>query len=69
MKPSATAKKPVKNLDTGEVFESACLASEHIKRHKSIVWTAIKKGCKAGGYRWAYCDENGNVINKKEKKL
>ena len=58
------------NLDTGEIFTSAQKASFAIKLNKDAVGGLLRSNGKektAGGYRWAYCDENGNVIDKKKK--
>ena len=64
MKKSQSAKKTVLNVDTGEVFKSVTAAKI---AYGSNVTSALRKRQKtAGGYRWAYCDENGNIL--KEKK-
>jgi len=54
----------VVNLDTMEVFNSAAEVAKSlgIPSFKSNLCRAIKNNTKAGGYRWAYCDEDGNVI-------
>lgn len=44
---------PVINLDTGEIFSSGTEASRAIGLHKDTVMMAIRKGYKAGGYKWA----------------
>lgn len=47
--------KPVINLDTGEVFESAILASRSIGLNKCSVGCCVAGYKKtAGGYHWAY---------------
>lgn len=59
MEKSKTAKRKVKNLDTGEIFESITAAGSG---NAAGIRRAIKDNIKCGGYRWAYCDENGNII-------
>lgn len=46
--------KPVKCLDTGEVFVSATEAARQKKCNQSNITRAILRGGKAGGLRWAY---------------
>jgi superfamily II DNA or RNA helicase len=59
--------KWTKNLDTGRVFPSSASAAKSINKHRGYIAHAILKGYKCGGYRWAYCDENGKVIKNKKK--
>ncbi len=47
-------KKPVKRLDTGEVYPSAQEASLAVGLNRSAVGKAIKQGIKAGGVYWNY---------------
>ena len=49
-------KKPVVNLNTGEVFESCSAAKRSIGLNTNIQ-QAINKHCKAGGYYWAYKED------------
>jgi hypothetical protein len=54
--------KPVKNLNTGEIFTSSTRASHSINAPSSAVSQGIRRGNRVGGYHWAYCDENGNIL-------
>ena len=58
--------KKVKNLDTNVIFNSIKEASASLGGNIGITNVCAGRSKTAGGYRWAYCDENGNVI-KKEK--
>ncbi|WP_277030253.1 NUMOD4 domain-containing protein [Turicimonas muris] len=51
---NCTSKKPVRNADTGEVFESAKAAGVSINRKGSVVTSAIRRKGTSGGYRWEY---------------
>tara|TARA_R110000868_G_scaffold66014_14_gene197082 strand:- start:12804 stop:14897 length:2094 start_codon:yes stop_codon:yes gene_type:complete len=51
--------KSVKNLTTGQIYGSATMANKELKCN---VHAAIRKNKTAGGYRWAYCDDEGNVV-------
>lgn len=57
-------RRKVMNLDTKEVYESGSGACTKLGLSKGMIKSAIADGHKAGGYRWAYCDENGNVEEK-----
>lgn len=57
-----TSFKKTKNLDTNEIFNSSSLAAKSLGFNQSAISNAISQKCKAGGYNWAYCDENGKVI-------
>lgn len=46
--------KKVRCIETGQVFDSAGIASKAIGKERSAVRRAIKDGHKAGGYRWEY---------------
>lgn len=51
----ASKKTPVKNLDTGEVFESINAAARQTGLHAYTICAACKgKQKTSGGYRWAY---------------
>lgn len=63
MKSPVTSKKRVKNLDTGEIFESARQASLKMGLSHNAVNRAIKKGAMAGGCYWIYCNEGGGEID------
>lgn len=54
---------PVKNLNTGEVFGSSAEAAKTIGLTPKTVGRSIQKRHKCKGYHWAYCDENGNIID------
>lgn len=56
--------KRIINLDTLKVFNSASEASRSldIPYLADTIGYAIRRKGTAGGYRWAYCDEDGNVI-------
>lgn len=55
--------KYIKNLDTNRVFKSQVIAAKVYNINNPWgIGCSIKKGLKTGGYRWAYCDENGKVI-------
>lgn len=60
--------KPVINLDTGKIYSTSAEARRDIKREG----IAIKRCCsgkafEAGGYRWAWVDENNNPIEVKRR--
>lgn len=56
-------KKKIKNLDTDEIFNTAVEAELMYKLYRGAIGSVISDKQKtAGGYRWAYCDEKGNVI-------
>lgn len=61
-------RKYVKNTDTGKVFETMSAAARSVKVDSGSMTYACKLGKLAGGYHWAYCDENGKVIKNKGKK-
>lgn len=46
----------VKNIDTKEIFDSLITASEKYKTGKSNIISAIIRGHKCAGFRWAYVD-------------
>jgi hypothetical protein len=53
---NAKARK-VKNLDTGETFDSISLAcAKYAIDHSNIVMACKSQRRKAGGYAWAYVD-------------
>ena len=58
--------KKVINLDTKEIFSSARRASLKLGLSKGAVNSAIRRNKKCKGYRWAYCDDQGNVLDNKE---
>ncbi len=53
-------KKRIVNLDTGLIYESQAYVYKNLKIK---LYLKNKKFLKSGGYRWAYCDENGNIID------
>lgn len=59
MEPSKSGRKLVINLDTNRIFKSI---SEAKKLGFTNVSNALKNRTKCGGYRWAYCDEKGNIL-------
>jgi hypothetical protein len=54
--------KKVKNLNTGEIFKSGTAAAKKYDLKTDSIYTSVRMGYKAGGYHWAYCDEDGNII-------
>lgn len=46
--------KPVRNMDTGEIFSSVRLAARAMKLNNGAIFSAVHNGHRAGGYRWAY---------------
>ncbi len=53
-------RKSIVNIDTGEMFLSLAEAKS---TYKGAISKALKNpNILAGGYRWAYCDEKGNII-------
>lgn len=62
---SLSGKKCILNIDTGEMFYGIKEANESIgimKYDLSIIYTIKGYQKTARGYRWAYCDEKGNII-------
>lgn len=58
-----TEARKVKNLTTKKVYDSISDAARYNEiSSPSLIRQAIYKNCKSGGCRWAYCDEDGNVI-------
>lgn len=56
--------KKVICLDTKVIYKCANTASDKTKINCSNIRSACNGNAKtAGGYRWAYCDEEGNVID------
>lgn len=58
-----TTSKSIKNLDTGDIYKSVKLGAKQIKRSSSSLYEAVKHKTKCEGYHWAYCDENGNILD------
>lgn len=54
---SENIKKPVVNIETGEVFETQSTAAKSINRNRSAISNAVKSGCTAGGYHWRRATE------------
>jgi hypothetical protein len=54
--------KCIKNIDTNMNYPSITEAANSINLSSSSIIGSIKRMGTAGGYRWAYCDENGNII-------
>jgi hypothetical protein len=52
------------------VLEAVISAANSIGQESNSNLTATCKGRQktAGGYRWAYCDENGNILDKSGRK-
>jgi len=47
--------KPVRNIDTGEIFESAAAAATALgMKHRNSIINAIAKKGKSSGFRWEY---------------
>ena len=63
--PSKKIRKWVLCLETKNKYQGMTIAANAVglKTGGSIRW-AIKNKATAGGYHWAYCDENGNIIKK-----
>lgn len=53
--------RKVINIDTGEIFDSAQLASLFYTQSKSSVSNAIRRNARCGGFHWAYYDENNHL--------
>jgi hypothetical protein len=60
--PRGHRRKTCKNIETGEKFTSAREASLKMGYNKGKISNSIKSGTTCGGYHWAYCDEDGNII-------
>lgn len=60
--------KKVINLDLNKIFISAREGSKEMGLALGAVSEAILSKGKAGGYNWAYCDDEGNVIETKKTK-
>lgn len=60
--PSHRQKKSVINLGTGSKYATVSEAAKHLSYDRKNLTIALKTGRKAYGYRWAYCDEEGNVL-------
>eukprot|EP00808_Paulinella_micropora_P018514 g79755.t1 len=56
--------RPVKCIETGEVFESITAAARSINKKYRVMQIAIRAGLDLGekGHHWAYCDLEGNII-------
>lgn len=50
------------NLNTEEIFDSSKKASTRHSLSTTCITKACKHGTVSGGYRWAYCDEKGEVL-------
>ncbi|MBO1063326.1 HNH endonuclease [Dolichospermum flos-aquae UHCC 0037] len=48
--------KPVRRLDTGEVYESVKIASQKIGISGATIRQSINKGCNADNSKWEYVD-------------
>ena len=57
--------KKVKNLDTNEIFNSLREADKSVNMCNGSVWAKLQTTGVCGGQHFAYCDENGNIIDKK----
>lgn len=61
---------PVLNIDTGLFFKSIAIAAKHYRCIASNISAQLKGRSKtAGGYRWTYCDENGNILDTKVSEI
>ena len=49
-------------VESNKIFKTAKEASLSMGYAESAVSKSIRRKCKCGGYRWAYCDEDGNII-------
>ena len=66
-KPRRTgAARQIVNLDTGIIYDGDRTACAAIGKNKRAVAWACRKGQRAGGYRWAYVDDQ--ELKTKEKK-
>ncbi|MBP3707100.1 MAG: zinc-ribbon domain-containing protein [Clostridia bacterium] len=53
----------VRNVETGEIFDTMTLAGKSVERSISAIKQAIKRGNKCGGYHWEYLKEqNDNEV-------
>lgn len=50
------AKRPVRCIETGKVFESTADAGRHIGRQRGGISDAISRNGTCGGYHWEYAD-------------
>jgi hypothetical protein len=49
--------RPVRCVETGELFPSASEAARTIHVHRNGIFNSIYRGCRAGGFHWAYAEE------------
>lgn len=62
--------RPVRRLDTGEVFEGATIASLFYRANKNSVASCIRRGVRFQGTYWEYADGNPkSLANKKPSKV
>lgn len=57
-------KKPVINLSTKDVYESAAMASTSLGLTRTSVSSSINREIKCGGYLWAYYDPKKHGVKK-----
>lgn len=61
--------RPVRRLDTGELFAGATIASMYYGKNKNSVGSCIRKGVRFLGTYWEYADGNpGGIKNKNPSK-
>lgn len=60
--------KKVINLNTKVVYRSLAAAAKSINRTQTTITNNLNKIHKVGGYNWALCDDEGNVIETKKTK-
>lgn len=60
-------RRAIINLTTNDMFISVKEAALSFGIQSGNLSVSIKKGRKAGGHYWAYCDENGNILDKPDE--
>lgn len=53
--------RPVRCIETGEVFPSMTAAAIHVNIHNSKIHRAIKTGCRSRGYHWEYVNASRHL--------
>lgn len=48
--------RPVRCIETGDIYPSAAAAGRAVYVVKETVHQAIRRGYRAGGYRWVWAD-------------
>jgi len=65
--PLSQAQRKVLCVETSEVFNTAKTASLKLGLAAAAVSASIRHNTRCGGYKWAYCDENGKPIKENKK--